>query len=191
MKGLPGFERVHRCLSEQIRNLWDGSILQHHHALEVAEICTLQQPAPWKWRSLLELRHTHWIIRLLGIALLGNGPARRRDGGFKRHNRGSRLAWGSPLDQLKNACNVVPVSRLLVRKLLCEIIVAISKAKAALTDRDGVFVRRLGVDVDRDAEDRVEECSRRTHQCGEIIARCCRAELLKKRSDWLRVEGLG
>src|SRR5262249_19088128 len=117
VKSLPGFERVDRRLSEQIRNLWDGSILQHHHALEVAEICTLQQPAPWKWNSLLELRHTHWIVRLLGIALVGNGPARRRDCSFKRQDRGSRFPRSPPVNQLKNVCNIGLVSRLLVRKL--------------------------------------------------------------------------
>ncbi len=191
MKGLPGFERVHRRPSEQIRNLWNGRLLQHNHALEVAEICTLQQSAPWKRNSLLELRHTHWIVGLLGIALLGNGPARLRDCRFKRQDRGSRLPRSLPANQLKNLCNVGLISRLLVRKLRRQIVVAIRKAKAALTNRDDVFVRRFGVDVDRDAEDRVEECPRRcTHQPGEIISRHCRAELLNKRLDRLRVEGL-
>src|SRR5689334_23105790 len=130
MKGLPGLERVDRRLSEQIRNLCDGSILRHHHALEVAEIGTFQHPAPWKWSKLLQLRHTHWIIGLLGIALLGNGPACSGDCSFERQDRGSRLLWSVPANQLKHLCNVGEVSRLLVRKLWRQIVVAIRKAKS-------------------------------------------------------------
>src|SRR5690242_13123792 len=125
--------------------------------LEAAEIGRLQPLAPRKWSSLFELRHAHWIIRLLGIALLGSGPAVRGDCGLKRQDRGSRLSRSLPANQLKNLCNIGLVGRLLVRKLRRQIVVAIRKAKAALTDRNDVFVRRFGVDVDRNVEDRVEE----------------------------------
>src|SRR4051794_40220396 len=117
MEGLPGLERRNWRSRVDRRELWYRRVLEQHDALELRKSCALQQPAPRERSGLLEFGYPHWIISLLGIALLGGGPARLGNLGLESEAGGRQILWRVPADHPQHLRDIGAIGRLLVGEL--------------------------------------------------------------------------
>ena len=163
---------VHRYLEEELREVLHRIQLAHHELLLRVHTFTREQQVPAEARrELIELGEGAGVPGEIALATLRRRPVKLGDAGLDLEY-GVRLAGGVMIagerEQTRDVREVLR-AQVGVDRVPLEVVVAVRQAEAALGDRDRVAVGILLVEVDPDAQRRLEREVRAAHEPRQLL----------------------